>query len=66
MNCIPCELKRAKLKTAALLIVGWKPERIALHLSECYGERYYIKQARLYRASKLPPYKPHLIKDFLK
>ncbi len=63
MDCLKCELTRAKLKTAGLLIVGWPLSRIAEHLSDCYGERYYVEGDKLYRASKLPPYQPHLIRS---
>ncbi len=48
--------------TAALALVGWPADRIAAHLSACYGERYYVEGGKLYRASKLPPYQPHLIR----
>ena len=67
MNCLRCELTRARLKAAALVIVGWPLERIAEHLSECYGERYYVgygdgkQPVLIVRASKMPPYEPHLI-----
>lgn len=63
LNCLKCELTRARLKAAALALVGWPLDRIAGHLSSCYGERYYVEDGRLYRASKLPPYEPHLIKE---
>lgn len=63
MNCLSCELKRAKIKAAALALVGWRLERIAAHLSNAYGERYYVEGDRLYRASKVPPFEPHLIKE---
>ena len=43
-------------KAAALALVGWPLDRIAGHLSVCYGERYYVEGGKLYRASKLPPY----------
>uniref|UniRef100_A0AAU7YTG6 Uncharacterized protein n=1 Tax=Stenotrophomonas phage vB_SmaS_QH3 TaxID=3229738 RepID=A0AAU7YTG6_9CAUD len=62
MNCLRCELTRARLKAAALALVGWPLDRIAGHLSSCYGERYYVEGDRLYRASKLAPYEPHLIR----
>lgn len=63
MNCLRCELTRARLKAAALALVGWPLDRIAGHLSSCYGETYYVEGDRLYRASKLPPYEPHLIRS---
>lgn len=63
MNCIKCELTRARIKAAGLRIVGWPLSRIAEHLSTCYGERYYVEDGVLYRASKLPPYEPYIIKE---
>jgi hypothetical protein len=63
MNCLACELARAKLRAAALSLVGMPPERIAEGLSESYGVRYYVLSGKLYRESQLPPYEPHLIKD---
>jgi len=63
VNCLRCELARARLKAAALALVGWHLDRIAGHLSLAYGERYYVECGKLYRASKLPPYEPHLIKE---
>lgn len=62
MNCLPCELARARIKAGALALVGWPLDRIAAHLSAAYGERYYVEGGALYRASKLPPYEPHLIR----
>jgi len=61
MNCIHCEIKRAKVRSLLWLSVGWSNERIAARLSEIYGERYYVKEESIFRASKLPPYKPILI-----
>jgi len=63
LSCLACELTRARLKAAALALVGWPLSRIAEHLSDCYGERYYVEGDKLYRASKLPPYEPHLIRS---
>lgn len=63
MNCLRCELQRARLKAAALALVGWPLDRIAGHLSSCYGERYYVEGGTLYRASKLPPFAPHVIRS---
>lgn len=64
MNCLPCELARARIKAGALALVGWPADRIAAHLSACYGERYYVEGGTLYRASKLPPYEPFVIKEY--
>lgn len=63
MTCLKCELTRAKIKAALLSSVGTSPSGIAAHLSKAYGERYYVEDGAIYRASKLPPYTPHLIKD---
>uniref|UniRef100_A0AAU6W0P8 Uncharacterized protein n=1 Tax=Pseudomonas phage Pavpe01 TaxID=3138545 RepID=A0AAU6W0P8_9VIRU len=74
INCLRCELLRAKAKAIALSALGWEPGAIAAKLSDDYGERYYIEfkgnehgngwLRGLYRASKLPPHTPHLIKEF--
>lgn len=61
MNCLSCELARAKLKVIALLLIGWNREAIAMHLSLCYGEHYFVVNNVVYRASKFPPHSPHLI-----
>lgn len=61
MNCIKCELTRARMKATALLIVGLSLEAVAARLTATYGERYYVEGGALYRVSKLPPYQPHLI-----
>lgn len=51
LSCLACELTRARLKAAALALVGWPLDRIAGHLSVCYGERYYVEGGKLYRES---------------
>ena len=61
MNCIKCELTRAKLYAGARFLMGATVYEVAASLSERYGERYYVEGEALYRASKLPPYKPHLL-----
>lgn len=74
LNCLSCELIRAKAKAMALSALGRSPAEIAKALSEQYGENYYVgieadgaKWAKgIYRASKLPPYTPHLIKELAK
>lgn len=71
LNCLSCELIRAKAKAMALSALGRSPTEIAAKLSADYGENYYVgieadgaKWAKgIYRASKLSPYKPHLIKE---
>ncbi len=67
MNCIKCELIRARLKASALALVGWSLERIAEHLSGCYGEAYSVgygdggRPVLIVRESKLPPFEPYII-----
>lgn len=67
LSCLACELTRARLKAAALALVGWPLERIAEHLSNAYGENYYVgygdekKAVLILRASKLAPFEPHFI-----
>jgi len=70
MNCLRCELTRAKLKASFLVLAGWSLDRIAEKLSNDYGERYYVVRTYvaglpdsvgIKRASKLPPFIPHVI-----
>lgn len=73
LNCLRCELIRAKAKATALLALGRSPKEIVATLSEQYGENYYIGieasgdrkgwAKAIWRASKLPPYTPHMIKE---
>lgn len=63
MNCIKCELTRAHFIAAGLAIVGKSNEEIAAALCVRFGEYYYVESGIIYRASKLPPYKPHLIRS---
>ncbi len=74
LNCLSCELIRAKAKATALLALKWTPQEIAAKLSADYGESYYVGiEANgdrwckgVFRASKLSPYTPHLIKELTK
>jgi len=74
INCLRCELIRAKAKATALLALNRTPQEIAAKLSADYGENYYVGiEANgerwckgIYRASKLSPYTPHLIKELPK
>lgn len=69
MNCLRCELTRAKLKALALYSVGIPFDRIAERLSACYGENYYARAKHgkasdvwtVERLNKLPPYEPFII-----
>lgn len=69
MDCIECELRRARLRAACLSFVGMALEIIADDLSKRYGESYYvtysadgaIRREILYRASKIAPYEPYEI-----
>lgn len=64
MNCLRCELARAKVKALALYSVGWHFERIADKLSKDYGEAYYVRVQHgkasdvwtIERFNKLPPH----------
>ncbi len=61
MNCIACELIRAKLKANLLNSIGWTTQAIAEHLTSCYGENYYVDKGIIYRANKLHPYKAFIV-----
>lgn len=69
MNCLRCELARAKVKALALYSVGISCDRIAERLSASYGENYYARAKHgptsdvwtVERLNKLPPYEPFII-----
>ena len=69
MDCIECELRRARLRACCMSFVGMSLEVVADDLSKRYGESYYvtysadgdIRREILYRASKIAPYTPHEI-----
>lgn len=61
MNCVSCEVGRARLKAARLLSSGKTVYEAAAELSKQYGERYYVEDAVLYRASKIGDFKPYII-----
>lgn len=61
MNCLACELRRARLYAMARAIVGTPTDRVAAALSAKYGERYYVQGAHIMRASKIAPYQPHKV-----
>jgi len=65
MNCITCELTRAKLHTSAKLFIGKTLEDIAAQLTELYGAEYYVLQygtaKELRRANTVPPHVSYLV-----
>jgi len=69
MDCIECELRRARLRAGCMSFVGMSLEIIAEDLSKRYGADYYvvysvdgdIRRQILYRSSKVAPYEPHEI-----
>ena len=69
LSCLACELTRARLKAAALALVGWTYEEIAVKLSNDYGENYYVHVYhgaksdvwQIERLNKLPQHEPYII-----
>ena len=67
MNCVTCEILRARLKVHLGLYVGMSLKQIAEGLSEDYGEHYYVgygdmqEPIAIFRANKLPPHEPYVI-----
>ncbi|APL99350.1 hypothetical protein [Bordetella phage FP1] len=61
MDCLHCELTRARAKAQLWAILRMSRQQIADRLAETYGERYYVEDGVVLRASKLPPYQPHRI-----
>lgn len=65
MNCINCEIKRAKIITKIKLFMKKELDEIANGLSQEFGESYYVvkdsKGVRIERISKIPPYNPIVI-----
>lgn len=45
-----------------MLAFNYTEQEAAAFLSKQEGENYYVELGKIYRASKLPPYTPHLIK----
>ena len=64
IDCIGCELLRAKAKALAWHLAGRTPQHIAVLLTFEYTAEYYIEDGKLYRASTVAPYTPYLIKSF--
>lgn len=69
MDCLECEIRRAKLRAGCMTLVGMSLEVIAEDLSKRYGVEYYvtystdgvIKREILRRSSKIAPYEPYEI-----
>lgn len=64
LDCLSCELTRAKLWANTLLVIGTSPHKVAEDLNKRYGPYYYIIGRELLRKSYLPPYAAHLIVSF--
>lgn len=50
MNCLKCEVYRAKLLAAFMWAAGKKPDAIADALTESLGARYYVDSGAIWRA----------------
>lgn len=69
MACLNCELRRAKLRTLALLAFGSTLDEIAIQLSNRHGVAYFVEHermlggtmVRILRISQQSPYIPHII-----
>lgn len=69
MNCLTCELTRARIRAELMTALGRSFEDIAAQLSESYGERYIVRVAygegetvcTIERFNKMPPYLNHVI-----
>lgn len=69
MACLKCELRRAKLRTLALLAIGVSLDDIAVQLSNAHGEAYFVNESieqlcnvtRLLRINKQHPFTPYVI-----
>ena len=69
MNCLHCEIKRAKLRALFLFAVGNSLNEIAIDLSNKYGQFYFVRVTHgkesdaysLERVNSVPPHKPFLI-----
>lgn len=61
MQCVKCELRKARFLATGLLSEGWSLSRICDFLGNRFGEKYYIENDEVYRANKLPPFNPHKI-----
>ena len=61
MNCLKCELTRAKILANAMLFSGKNSAYVVNYLCEKFGETYFIVNNAIYRASKISPYTDHKI-----
>lgn len=61
MDCLRCELVRAKLKVPLLLLMGFDRELIAAHLTATYNAVYYVSCGNIWRKSNTPNSAPYLI-----
>lgn len=69
MNCLKCELRRAKWRSAIMVGLGKGLHEIADHLTKTYGENYYVTRVAnqgfatftIWRANKLGAFDPHEI-----
>lgn len=69
MNCVKCEIRRAKWRAAIMVGLGKGLHEVADHLTKTYGENYYVTKLdnvsfltfTLWRANKLPAYVAHKI-----
>jgi hypothetical protein len=61
LNCIECELTRAKIKARLMWAIGSNPQQIADKLSHDYGSCYYVYDDRVYRVNTVPPHNDYLI-----
>jgi len=63
MNCVKCEITRAKIKANVYEMLGLNSKDIAKRLTERYGTKYYAIETNVYRENTLPPFKPFFIKE---
>lgn len=61
MQCVKCELRKARFLTAGLLNEGWPLSRICEFLKNRFGENYYTEDNEIYRANKIHPFEAHKI-----
>lgn len=64
MQCVNCELRKARFLTAGLILDGWPLSRICQFLTNRFGENYYIENDNIYRASKIHPFVAHKITGY--
>lgn len=52
MNCLKCELMRARLAASFAVLYGSSLEEVAAFLTERYGARYFVDRGKLFREAK--------------